>query len=241
MATKEEILQDLGLNDKEVKVYLNLLALGQSSVNSIAKKARLNRVSCYDILSYLQKKGLVSYVIKSGVKYFEAAPPRKMLGDLQEKEAKVKSILPELESLKQSIREKPTIELYEGIAGLKTVLEDVIKEAKESWFISDPVFMDSLEFYFPHFIREKRKIGMFSRVITLDCKTMRSYQRKNSRKYVDLRFIKEKLPTTKIIYGNKLAILTFEKENSIGLIIENKDIADTERKLFELLWKTAKK
>jgi sugar-specific transcriptional regulator TrmB len=240
MPTKEEILQDLGLNDKEVKVYLNLLALGQSTVNSISKKARLNRVSCYDILSYLQKKGLASYVIKSGVKYFEAAPPRKFLGDLQEKEAKVKSILPELESLKQSIREKPAIELYEGIAGLKTVLEDVIKEAKESWFISDPVFMDSLEFYFPHFISEKRKIGMFSKVITLDCDKMHNYQRKNPKKYVDIRFIREKLPTTKIIYGNKLAILTFEKENSIGIIIENKDAADTERKLFELMWKSAK-
>ena len=69
---------------------------------------------------------------------------------------------------------------------------------------------------------------------------LRNYQRKNPKKYVDIRFIKEKLPTTKIIYGNKLAILTFEKENSIGIIIENKDVSDAERKLFELMWKNAK-
>ncbi len=240
MTTKEEILKDLGLSEKEVKVYLTLLSLGQSTVNAIAKSSNLNRVTCYDVLKYLQEKGLVSYVIKSGVRYFEAAEPQKLLGDLQEKEQKLKTILSELEALKQLVKEKPTIELYEGLAGLKTVVEDVLKEEKESWFIADPNFMDALQFYFPHFIKKKRKLGIFSKVITLDCKRMRTYQKKSSRKFIDLRFINKRLPTTKIIYGNKMATLTFEKENSIGVIIENKQIADTERILFNLLWKQAK-
>ncbi len=77
MASKEEILRDLGLTEKEIKVYLTSLSLGQSTVNAIAKKSQLNRVTCYDILKYLKEKGLVSYVIKSGVKYFEAAEPQK--------------------------------------------------------------------------------------------------------------------------------------------------------------------
>lgn len=239
--TKEQILRDLGLSDKEVKIYLALLSIGQSSVNSIAKRARLNRVTTYDVLKYLQEKGLVSYVIKSGVKYYEAAEPSKFLGDLQEKQAKVKSILPELEELKESVKEKPGIEVYEGLAGLKTILEDVIKENKESWFISDSVFMDSLEFYFPHLIKQKRKQGIFSRVITSDNKRMRQYKAKNPKKYVDLRFIDEKLHTTKIIYGDKVATLTFEKENSMGIMVRNKQMAENERKLFELLWKQAKK
>lgn len=238
---KEQILKDLGLSEKEVKVYLALLSLGQSTVNDISKKSKLNRVTTYDVLKYLQEKGLVSYVIKSGVKYYESAEPRKLLGDLQEKQAKVKSILPELEALKESVKEKPGIELYEGLNGLKTIFEDIIKEDKESWFISDPNLMEALEFYFPHFIKQKRKQGMFSRVITSDNKLMRQYKRNNPKKYVDLKFIDEKLPTSKIIYGNKVATLTFEKENSIGIIVENKQIANTERKLFELLWKQAKK
>lgn len=238
--TKEEVLEDLGLSSKEINVYLTLLALGQSAVNPISKKAKMNRVTCYDVLKYLQDKGLVSYVIKSGVRYFEAAGPQKLLGDLQEKEAKVKSILPELELLKMSVKEKPSIEMYEGIAGIKTVVEDVLKEGKESWFIADPNFMDALQFYFPHFIKKKRKLKMFSKVITLDCKRMRAYKKKASKKDVDLRYINERLPTTKIIYGNKVAILTFEKQNSIGVIMGNKEMADTERKLFNILWKTAK-
>ena len=81
---------------------------------------------------------------------------------------------------------------------------------------------------------------MFSKVITLDCKRMRDYKKKSPKKYIDLKFINERLPTTKIIYGNKVAVLTFEKQNSIGVIMGNKEMADTERKLFNILWKSAK-
>jgi sugar-specific transcriptional regulator TrmB len=33
MVTKEEALKEIGLNDKEIKIYLSSLILGQSSVN----------------------------------------------------------------------------------------------------------------------------------------------------------------------------------------------------------------
>ena len=47
-------------------------------------------------------------------------------------------------------------------------------------------------------------------------------------------------PTVTYIYGDKVAILSLEKD-IIGLIIENKDIANTQKQIFELLWKIAKK
>jgi len=241
MVNVKEALESYGLTEKEIRIYISLLTLGQSSVNAIARKSNLNRVTCYDVLKYLQEKGLVSYILRSGVKYYESASPRKFLGDLKEKQEKVKSILPELEALKQSAIEKPSIEIYQGIAGIKTILEDVIKQAKETWFIADVNFMDSLEFYFSHFIKRKRKEKIFSKVITPDCKRMRDYKKKAPKSFVRIRFIKQNFPTTKIIYGDKMAILTFNKESSIGLLIQNKEIADTERKIFNQLWKNSRK
>lgn len=236
MVNVKEALESYGLNDKEIKIYIALLSLGQSTVNEISKKSNLNRVTCYDVLKYLQEKGLVSYAIKSGVKYYESASPKKFLGDLKEKQEKIKEVLPQLEALKQFTIEKPTTEIYQGIEGLKTILEDVINQAKETWFIADVNFMDSLEFYFPHFIKRKRKEKIFSKVITTDCKRMRDYKKKAPKTSVNIKFIKQNLPTTKIIYGDKLAILTFNKESSTGLLIKNKDMAETERRLFNLLW-----
>jgi len=237
MVAKEEALKEIGLNEKEIKIYLALLKLGQNTVNNIAGQADLNRVSTYDLLKGLLEKGVVSYVIKSGVKYFEAVEPSRFLDDLKVKQEKIKEVLPELEAIKKSLLEKPKIEIYEGINGLKSIFNDILKENKQTDFIGAPKMLEALEFYFPHFINQKRKQNIFSRVITEDCKEMREYKRKAPKKHVDIKFVKHKIEVTKIIYGNKITYLTFNKENSIGILINNKDIVNTERNLFELLWK----
>ena len=56
---KEEALRGIGLNEKEIVVYLANLQLGSALVHEIANRARLNRTSVYDILSGLEKKGFV--------------------------------------------------------------------------------------------------------------------------------------------------------------------------------------
>lgn len=240
MVTKEEALKELNLNDKEVKVYLSLLMLGQSTVNQVAKKANLNRVSTYDLLKALLERGFVSYIIISGVKHFEAVEPSKFLDSLREKQEKIEAVLPELEAVKASLPQKPQIEMYEEINGLKSVFNDILKENKETWFIGDPKMLGTLQFYFPHFIRQKRKQGIFSKVITYDCPAMRKYRKESPEKYIQMGFIKEKIEMTKVIYGNKVAFLTFKEKNSIGILIHNKEIADTEKKLFGMLWNGSK-
>jgi HTH-type transcriptional regulator, sugar sensing transcriptional regulator len=241
MVTKEEALKELNLNDKEIKVYIALLMLGQSPVNIISKKANINRVTTYDVLELLSEKGFVSYVIKSGVRYFEAVDPSKFIDDLKEKQEKIQEVLPELNSIKSSLLKKPEIETYEGISGLKSIFNDILNENKETWFIGAPRMLNSLEFYFPHFIKQKRKQGIFSKVITQDCESMRKYKKEAPKKYINMKFIDESIEITKIIYGNKIAFLTFKEKESIGTVIQNNEISDTERRLFELLWKIAKK
>ena len=240
MVTKEEALKELNLSDKEVKVYLSLLMLGQSAVNAVAKKANLNRVTTYDVLKSLLERGFVSYVIISGVKHFEAVDPSKFLDSLREKQEKIEAVLPELKAVKASLTKKPQIEMFEEINGLKSIFNDILKENKETWFIGDPKMLDALQFYFPHFIKQKRKQGIFSKVITYDCKAMRKYKKQAPKKYIHMRFIKEKIDMTKIFYGDKVAFLTFKEKNSIGILINNKAIADTERKLFDILWINSK-
>lgn len=240
MVTKEEALRDLNLSDKEVNVYVSLLMLGQSPANTIAKKANLNRVTTYDILKSLQEKGAVSYVIKSGVRYFEAAEPSRFVDELKEKQEKIQAVMPELEGLKSILNEKPQIELYEDIAGLKSIFNDILKENKEILFIGTPQLTHKMQFYFPHFAKQKRKQGIFSRLITLDCEEMRKYKQEAPAKYNETRFIENDIEITKIIYGDKVAYLTFKEKNSIGVLIDNKEIADAEKMLFEILWNNSK-
>lgn len=163
------------------------------------------------------------------------------LDSLKEKQEKIEAVLPELEEVKASLSKKPQIEMYEEINGLKSIFNDILKENKETWFIGDPKMLDALQFYFPHFIKQKRKQGIFSKVITYDCPSMQKYKKEAPEKYIKMKFIKEKIDMTKIIYSDKVAFLTFREKASIAILINNKDIADTEKKLFEILWRIAKK
>ena len=127
----EEALKKIELKEKEIKVYLANLRLGSSTANIIADRANVIRTTAYDVLKTLIDKGLVSYVIKSGVKYFEAVTPNKILYLLDEKKKAIESVLPDLNKMKESITEKPTAQVYEGIDGLKTIMEDMLKTGKE--------------------------------------------------------------------------------------------------------------
>ncbi|MCX6739840.1 MAG: hypothetical protein NTZ49_01260 [Candidatus Parcubacteria bacterium] len=59
-----QVLTNLGLNDKESKVYLACLELGTSSILEIAKKSGVNRGTIYYIIEELKQKQLISQTTK---------------------------------------------------------------------------------------------------------------------------------------------------------------------------------
>lgn len=95
----KEKLKEIGMSEKEAKVYIILLKMGSSTASKISKKSNLNRVTTYSLLESLKNKGFVSYSIKSGVKYFESADPKTLLSSLKEKKENLKSVLPKLKKI----------------------------------------------------------------------------------------------------------------------------------------------
>ena len=65
-----ETLEKIGLSKAEIKVYLALLELGSVPSGSIVKETEFRKSTVYESIRRLQDKGLVSYVIKEGIKYF---------------------------------------------------------------------------------------------------------------------------------------------------------------------------
>src|SRR3989344_2183897 len=107
MALKEyyELLK-AGLTDGESKVYLALSELGASTVGPLVKKSKVAYSNIYDILNRLIEKGLVSFVIKSKIRYFQTTTPKNLLIYLENKEKEIseqknelRKILPDLEKL----------------------------------------------------------------------------------------------------------------------------------------------
>src|SRR3990167_4856523 len=117
----------LDFTDNEIKVYLALLRIGTAQAGRIAKECVLERTSTYNALKRLQEKGMVSSVIEANTQVFAAASPEKILDVFKEKEERAKLLIPQLEQLKTAKTEKETILKFRGYAGVKTVLNDILK------------------------------------------------------------------------------------------------------------------
>jgi len=78
----------------------------------------------------LLAKGLVNFVIKGGVKHYKATHPNKLVDYVKEKETIVATLLPDLAKLSEFSKDQLVVEVYEGVEGVKTLLNDVLREGK---------------------------------------------------------------------------------------------------------------
>lgn len=233
----EEALKALELSDKEIRAYLALLAGGALGATSLAKRARLNRITAYHIVKSLSEKGLASHVVKSGVSYFKAADPKVVLRILEEKRERFARVLPQLERMKESVLEHPDVEVYEGKEGIKSIMDDFVNERKEILAVGSEQLDELMGFYFPQYIRRRVAGGVRIRIMFGKSKYSESMRKRDRKELRETRFIAcGKLATGIYAYGDKVAFLSFQKAEPMGLIIEDRAIAGTVRTLLELFW-----
>ncbi len=242
-----ENLKKFGLSEKEAKVYLACLELGDSLASEISLKSNLPRTLVYDILERLIGLGLISYAIKNNKKYFRAADPRELLRILREKERAVTHILPTLENL-QKIKgiKRPKVEIYEGKDGMKTVMDDILRSGVKE-FLAYGSSRSSYEII-PAFIEEwhkqriKKKVIM--RIIYNDTKEARKKVKRftKSLKFTEYGFMPITLesPTATMIYANKVVLQSWTKE-PFAVVIEDEEMAENQKRYFGELWKIAKR
>lgn len=236
-------LHQFGLSEKEAKVYLACLELGDCTASDIALKSNLPRTLVYDLLERLIDLGLISYSITGYKKQFSAADPEELLRIIHEKEEAMVSILPGLKQL-QRIEgvKRPRVEVYEGKEGMKTIMNNILRsDAKEflaygssrSSFEIIPAFMEEW-----HQQRIKRGIAM--RILYNDTKESREKikNRKDSLRIAKFKLMPIKLesPTATIIYGHKVVLQSWTKE-PFAVLIESKEMAENQRRYFEEMWK----
>jgi HTH-type transcriptional regulator, sugar sensing transcriptional regulator len=232
-------LEEIGLSEKEIQVYLALLNLGEETASRVSEIANLNRITTYTLLKSLKEKGFCSSYNKNKVQYFKPIKPEEILNILEFKKEKLKLILPGLESLKSSITKKPEISVYEGKEGLKTVFEGLLKEKpKEHLIMTTEKIFKILEFYFPHFINRKENLKIKTKILGPKNKEASKYVKKYNKNFRKIKELKDFNFFSRIeIYNNKVLIINLEKENLISILIHNNNIANSFRGVFEKLWK----
>ncbi|MBT7903337.1 hypothetical protein HN587_05730 [Candidatus Woesearchaeota archaeon] len=237
-------LKEFGLTDKELKVYLALIKQGSSLVTELSQSAGTYRTYTYEILNSLKEKGLVNSVVKSGKQFFEAEQPEKLLSILTTRTERISKIIPDLNSMFQSTYQKPQISIYEGDLGLKSVLENVLKQSNEKNQAELLIYGSSnkqiklFESVFTGFTKKRVKKKICEKIITEMSKEGITFQKSDQDNLRETRLIPKEmnLPTTTLIYGDTVVFISRD-HGLFCVMFQSKSLADTQRIVFDLFWK----
>lgn len=238
-------LDKLGFNHKEQDVYLALLQLEKASANQIAYKARIKRPTTYDILYRLVQEGFIAETEENGKHLFAANPPENILRLIEERKRELTDDLPLLLSIYNTNAKKPKVAYFDGLDGIKQLFEDTLASSKAGDEILAYVAEESITHlgsYNDDYIKRRAAKGINSRGIAQDTPSIRKYTDQNEEQKRTTRLVDPKLFPMKNeinIYANKIIIATYTPE-PFGILIESKEIADTQRSIFEMAWKGIK-
>ncbi len=246
----ENTLQNAGFTQNEVKAYLALLKAGRVTSYTLVKEAGISSGKIYETLDKLIARGIVSYITIRGRKYFEAADPERLVDFMKKRELEaheemegIKKVIPELKSKKKSVEEETKAEIFEGISGIKTVYEMMLREAKQN----DKILIlgapkeagERLDYYFENFNMRRIEKNVTLKII-LNYGHPRM-QKLKSAKHTHVRSFSKDVVTPAWINIAKDYVATFNlAEKPIVFLMRSKRIADSYRKYFELMWKQVK-
>lgn len=244
----ETSLVRLGLKDKEISVFLSLLELGAQPASVVAKRAGLNRATTYVILDGLVSRGFVSRVVKSGIQTFAAISPEELVEvirmrkrELDDQESELKGIIPQLQSMMSQYLTKPKVRYYEGIDGIKTVMEETLTstEAIRAYANMDAWKNSPLSDYI-HTYCHRRSFEAKIPLRALIYDTPYAHEHfTHDHCLFDVHFIPKEVVFDQnmiMIFENKIVMVSLVVGMMYGIVIESQEIAATQKAIFELAW-----
>ena len=233
-------LARIGISGKRARFYLAALELGEASVQDVARLCGITRTTGYALLEKLRDEGVVTQIQKAGRTHVVAEDPDVLLRNLDDRRAALADLLPELRSVYAGGMKGPRFRLYEGVEGIRTVLNTILLAKTDT--LRGMLSMKELlcfpgEEELSRFV-EKRVAGKKNlRVIRAASEEVDDIWASSEEERREVRYTPTPAPLTMttFIYDNQVAVISSEKEN-YGLIIESDGYANVQGTLFEALW-----
>lgn len=246
-----ELLISLGLTEDEATIYNVLLEGGFMPARTVATRASLGRPLTYKILDDLIVKSVVEKKETGGkILLFAPIHPRELEKLLEKKKTDIENTQKAFdESLGPMISKynlfigKPNVQFYEGMDGVKKVLEDTlfVPPGTEIYSYAD---IEAITKYIPEINREysdkREKLKIKKKAFLLDTEKARGLITDYHTEVTETKFIKPDIlefETVMQIYENKISYITLKDNSMIGVIIEDSAIFNTHKKIFDYFWK----
>lgn len=237
-------LQAVGFDEKESQLYFAGLKLGSAPASEYAKATSLNRITAYNILEELVHAGHFTMEKRMRAKWYSPVAPEYLALEARKNVEALQRALPELRSLQGAKHRSPHVRFFEGWEGVRHVYEDTLTAKSELLNFANSAVVRR---YWPHYDEEyvarRVKRGIFLRGIAPDDAAGRKVHGEDRERLREIRLVpaSDFDFTNEInIYDSKVAICSFgTPENMFGVIIESKEVAETQRQIFEMAWRYA--
>lgn len=238
------LLEWIWLSKNSASIYLALLDHWKSTITDITTSTTLQRTQIYRLLPYLIESRFVILTKKWKKKYYFPASPSKIHEAYEEMKDRNKWSIWKLLEIYSNIEKKPIVTYNEWKRWITHIFSDIVDSSKKGdtfYRITSETDVEKInQEYLPKDYREKRDKKDLERYVIM---SPNAAKLKKARLEREIKVIPENVfefqdNVLMTIYANKIAFIDFNTETSI--IIENKDIADFQKKIFRLLFKSLK-
>lgn len=241
----EEALIEAGLSKNEASTYLALNEMGSATAGQIAQKANLHRPNVYDALKRLVQKGLAAYITKNQTKHYSVTDADNLLKLLQEKENRIKAILPQLALAREIAEKKDKATVMNGLEGIRATTNDILRTCKKgdevvTWGVPKDV-PDKMKYILPQYHKQRIQKGITQRHLYNENAADR-IEYLNKMKSTGAGYLPKEYdsPVTTTVYGDTVVFWLWDN-SPLSVVIESAKMAAAYRRYFELLWNIAHK
>ncbi len=237
-------LQHLGLTRNEAKIYTAILSKGAVRVSQICEDADIATGKVYDILQSMRRKGLISIVVKNGVKTISASPPSAIQELLQRKERELAgikeratAILPVLTAAYTAQTQPYEFEVFTGTDGLRAAVDKVSSVLARKEDILCLAVADrnpAVEIVWKRFAQMASKRACSFKFITAQSKTESKGLWLLHEFHAEHRLVR--LPTVSPITITQQYVLINDYPSSSHILIRSPTVTAIFRTMFSSLW-----
>lgn len=246
-------LETLGLNKTEVKIYLAILKVGTTPASILGQRLKIPRSTAKYTCQQLLSKGLLTALNKNGSVFYTAKNPEnlqqlidKEREEIEQKETQLNLVLGDLKSIYNPHLVLPKVNYFEGVDGITTMLEDVLKEKQPLYgalYLDqhiNPIIDDFLK---NHYIPKRKRLHFPAWMMFNDNVTTQEYRKQDGEMNRISLLVPEKDYPFDIcfhIYGDKIAFYSYRRGDLTGVIVQGTHIRTAQFSLFKLAWNFAR-
>ncbi|PIN88396.1 hypothetical protein COU61_05040 [Candidatus Pacearchaeota archaeon CG10_big_fil_rev_8_21_14_0_10_35_13] len=235
----KQSLKELGLSVREIEVYIALLELGKTTTGPLSKKSGVPLSKIYQTLDRLINKGLSSYILISKTKHFKASDPKNLVSFIEEKKQNLLDNIPELIKKQKSSEDIQEAEVYEGIKGITTALNNLLENLKKGeeyqvFALREELETEGLKNFFRNFHHRRNSKGVKVRLIVRKS-LEKMFKKEHLYKGMIAKFVNLTLPTGIYIYKNHVITLVWGEVPS-AYVITSKTNYERYKEFFEESW-----